>query len=177
MQSILQYRRIGLAVREQVERDHEKANHPVTSLPQILEVPEQAQRHASSSSGTSSSDDGPLQLNRIGSIATVRTQHSLRTALGHALHGIHARDRTTHEGKGEKVFVVNWEGENDPLNPRNWSVAYRAAITLSVSFIAFVVGAASSADTAVLPQAAADFGVSDVVEAMAIGKKTSLLCL
>lgn len=168
MQSIIQYRRIGLAVRKQVQRDHEKANNPIGSSPQIPEVPEKAQSRRSSTS----SDNDPLQLDRIGSVATVRTQHSLRTALGHALHGIHARDRMTHEGgKGGKVFVVGWEGENDPLNPRNWSTAYRASITLSVSFIAFVVSAASSADTAILPQAAAEFGVSDVVEAMAIGER------
>lgn len=158
---------MGLAVRKQVEKDHEKANHRPAYLPTVSEVPAQVRQDASLSSCTSSfEDESPVELDRI---ATARTQHSLRTALGHALSGIHARERTTHEGKGEKVFVVDWEGEGDPLNPRNWSVGYRACITLIVSWIGFVVGAASSADSAILPQAAAEFGVSEVVESMALG--------
>lgn len=89
--------------------------------------------------------------------------------LGHTLIGIHARGRTTHEGKGREVFVVNWDGDNDRMNPRNWSVSYRVIITLILACLGFVVGAASSADTTILPQAAAEFGVSEVVETMAIG--------
>ncbi|KUJ11239.1 MFS general substrate transporter [Mollisia scopiformis] len=170
MQSLLQYRRLGLAVQKQIQRDHEKTNYPSSHLPAVPEDQGQVLQDATNSSnGTDSEDDNPMDLGRIGSVITVRTQNSLRTTLGHALTGIHARERLTHEGKGGKVFVVGWEGESDPSNPRNWSVAYRACITLIVSSIGFVVGAASSADTAILPQAAAEFGVSDVVESMTIG--------
>lgn len=171
MLSVIQYKRTSLAVRKQVERDHEKAGPQLSAVPQVLGMPENAPRRGSASSGGSSlADHDPVLLDRIGTATTVRTQHSLRTALGHALQGIHARDRMTHEGKGELVFVVGWDGENDPMNPRNWNLGYRAAITLCVAFLAFVVGAASSTDTAILPQAAAEFGVGDVVESMAIGK-------
>jgi hypothetical protein len=100
-------------------------------------------------------------------MARTRTRFSARTALGHALNGIHARDRKTHEGKGSLVFVVNWDGERDPLNPRNISIPTRIWLTLIVSAIAFVMTAASSIDTAILPQASAEFGVSDVVESLA----------
>ena len=40
----------------------------------------------------------------------------------------------------------------------------RVRATVTVSEIAFVVTAASAIDTAVLPQAAAEFGVSDVLD-------------
>lgn len=108
-------------------------------------------------------------LNSHRSLKHIHTQHTIRTAIAHGLFGIHVRDRASHEGEDGKVFIVTWDDENDPLNPRNWSTAYRVFLTLMVAMIAFAVGAASSADTAVLPQAAKEFGVSDVVESLTIG--------
>ena len=72
-------------------------------------------------------------LDRSGMLAraeTARTQHSMGTMLGKALTGIHVRDRTTREG-GDKgrVFVVGYEGEDDSLNPHNWSFRTRWAAT------------------------------------------------
>lgn len=68
-----------------------------------------------------------------------------------------------------KTFLVGFEGPQDPLNPRNWSLAKRILCTLNVGLIALVVGTAASIDSAVIPQAAADFGVSEIVEALATG--------
>ena len=97
-------------------------------------------------------------------------QSSAQTAFAYDLVGIHLRPRTTIEGAGGQVLVVNWDGEDDPLNPRNWSVIYRIWITIIVAAISFVVGAASSADAAILPQAATDLAVSEVVESLTIGR-------
>ncbi|KAF2801608.1 major facilitator superfamily transporter [Mytilinidion resinicola] len=97
------------------------------------------------------------------------THHTEKTALGYSLAGISARDRTTREGKGGHVFVVGWDGEDDPMNPHNFSQLVRVGTTLMVAAIAFVVTASSSIDAAILPQAAAEFGVSEVVEALATG--------
>lgn len=171
MQSFLQYRKLRHAVRKQVQGDLEKSQFRPSHVNHPSEPPApNAHDESISSSTPSPTDDTIRELEQINTTITVRTQYSKRTALGHSLLGIHARERNTNEGKGEKVFVVNWEGEKDPINPRNWSVTYRVWITLVVASISFVVGAASSADTAVLPQAAADFGVSDVVESMTIGR-------
>ncbi|KAJ8096434.1 major facilitator superfamily transporter [Lipomyces tetrasporus] len=177
MQSFLQYRRIGLAVQKQLARDQEKATWaegpcrtaqpalastyeaPTTVLHPPISIPD-----AASENGTYEDN---AELDQTGSFVLTRTQYSARTALGHALTGIHARDRTTHEGKGSKFFVVSWEGECDPLNPRNYSKATRIGTTLLVSAIAFIVGAASSIDTTILPQASVEFGVSEVVESLA----------
>lgn len=68
-----------------------------------------------------------------------------------------------------KLFLVGFEGPQDPLKPRNWSVTKRVLCTLNVGVIALVVGTAASIDSAVIPQAAADFGVSEIVEALATG--------
>lgn len=109
---------------------------------------------------------------------SLRTTHDLEltsTGLGVALTGIQVRTRTTREGKGDpglsqKVFVVGYEGEDDPLNPHNWSIAKRMLCTFFIAAISFAVGVASSIDSSTTSKAAADFGVSDVVESLAVGK-------
>lgn len=124
---------------------------------------------SSISSLSTSQEIEPVAVDRVHTAATAHTQYSARAALGHSLTGIHARDRLTHEGKGEQVFVVGWEGDSDPLSPRNWSTPKRVGVTLQISAIAFAVCAASSIDAAVVPQAAAEFGISEVAETMATG--------
>lgn len=77
----------------------------------------------SSSSSTNSEEASDELSNAAQRVPTAATQYTARAALGHSLTGVHARDRRTHEGKGSKVFVVGWEGPDDPLNPRNWTVS------------------------------------------------------
>ena len=60
---------------------------------------------------------------------TVPTGKSMGTALGTTLTGIDVRDRSTKEGGDGKVFVVGYEGENDLMNPHNWSFVTRIAAT------------------------------------------------
>lgn len=68
---------------------------------------------------------------------------------------------------GEQYYQVDWESPSDPQNPKTWSTGHRLTTTLVLVAISFVVTASSSIDSAVAPQAAADFGVSDVVESLA----------
>lgn len=90
------------------------------------------------------------------------------TAVGTTLTGIDVRDRSTKEGGEGKVFVVEYEGEMDFQDPHNWSFATRLGATINIASIGWVVGFASSVDSGA-PQAAADFGVSDVTESLATG--------
>jgi MFS family permease len=123
------------------------------------------------------SSEGPEDMEREGGrtdmlrqVTTTSTQASRETRMGQALTGIVARDRTTREGGGKgKVFVVGYEGESDPLNPHNWSRVTRWCATFTVASIGFIVGFASSIDSAALPQASAEFGVSEVTESLATG--------
>ncbi|KIM99898.1 hypothetical protein OIDMADRAFT_126316 [Oidiodendron maius Zn] len=178
MQSFLQYRKYRLAIEQQLRRDQEKAITWLDNASQPSHTECSSTHEASdaiqfplTSVPSATSEDGVCNENlgqdQTDNLAKTGTRYTARTALGHALAGIHARDRTTHEGKGSKVFVVNWDGEHDPLNPRNYSKTSRIWMTLLVSGIAFVVTVASSIDTAILPQASAKFGVSDVVESLA----------
>lgn len=145
MQSLRQSRHLLSAVRAQVERDQDRARlrtldaedseRPAATSegqadPEKTAKDADSQRRqsaesiprppssSSSNSGTSEQDSNAAQR-----VATAATQYTARAALGHSLTGVHARDRRTHEGKGEQVFVVGWEGPDDPLNPRNWPVS------------------------------------------------------
>ncbi|KAJ5535753.1 hypothetical protein N7513_008939 [Penicillium frequentans] len=182
MQSYLQYRRIGQAVAKQLERDHEKLptlgnlghsdEYPSTYSPDLLSTEKPARPAAPQNPydtpGETDSDE-QIQPHDLHAVSSVRTRHSARTALGYALGGIHARDRATHEGGDGKVFVVGWDGENDPLNPCNYSTQSRVITTLMVAAVAFVVTVASSIDSAILLQASEEFGVSEVTESLATG--------
>lgn len=154
MQSVIAYRRFGKTVRDQYDRDKEKAaalgqntsassstsSAASASSPQLLEGNtdasdlEKAQPAYGIGSEQLNTDEAgsnpltqhaPPPLKEDGSLGrtdTTNTLHSMGTNLGTALTGIHVRDRTTREGGGKgRVFVVGYEGENDNMNPHNWS--------------------------------------------------------
>jgi len=165
MQSILAYRRFGRRVKDQYERDKEKAaalGHQVhqtstssstSSSVTAASTPlsndntdtrdaEKAAKPYDAASGLLITDgtasnplaqSAPSSLERPGTLNradTVKTQHSIGINLGTALTGINVRDRTTREGGGKgRVFVVGYEGENDSMDPHNWSFTTRWAAT------------------------------------------------
>ena len=125
-------------------------------------------------------------LARSNSLSTVGTTQSFGTRMGHAMTGIEVREltkemtkrRTRASGRTnanekaperEKVFVVGYDSETDPLNPHNWSYATRIMATILIAWIGFIVGFASSVDSAALTQAASEFRVSEVAESLATG--------
>lgn len=184
MQSLLQYRRAGAAAQAQIERDLEKVRvtdrkkfqHDNAKTPPDGHVTGDVERASSDKDPSLRSEpdredieNSPAPVQRSRTIETVQTHQSEGVALGQVLTGIHVRHRHAHEGHGGRVFVVDWEGPSDPLDPHNWSVGRRIGVTLQISMIALFVGAASGIDATVLPQAAEDFGVSQVAESLATG--------
>ncbi|KAF4978617.1 hypothetical protein FZEAL_5020 [Fusarium zealandicum] len=194
MQSLLQYRRAGAAAQAQIDRDVQRARANV--FPEVghgIEAPAASRNghpHGRVDSldleknGTSTPDlpeDNDVEsageeieeihvpIHRNRTAETIRQCCSAGMALGQVLTGIQVRDHESPEGHGSKVFVVEWEGPDDPLNPKNWSVGRRIGVTLQISMIALFVGAASGIDATVLPQAAASLGVSEVAESLATG--------
>ncbi|CAG7558212.1 unnamed protein product [Fusarium equiseti] len=183
MQSLLQYRRAGAAAQAQIDRDVDKARqHMAPSEPnRDVEAggpnsPEEKEqqnvrrllsRISEGQSVDEDAQDEPMQ--RSVTAATIRQYMSGGAALGQVLTGIQVRPHNNAEGKEGKVFVVNWEGPDDPLDPHNWSVGRRIGVTLQISVIALFVGAASGIDATVLPQASKSLGVSEVAESLATG--------
>ena len=114
-------------------------------------------------------EDDDFEMNQQRrTLSRTTTQHSIGTALGTVLTGINIRKRSTKEGGEGNVFVVGYE-DNDPLDPHNWSFMVRIPCTFLIASIGCVVGIASAIDSSALQKAAADFGVSEVVESMATG--------
>ncbi|KAL4908690.1 hypothetical protein BDW74DRAFT_188591 [Aspergillus multicolor] len=68
---------------------------------------------------------------------------------------------------GVEYFQVDWASAEDPFWPQKWSTPRRVGATLSVCLIALVTTMASSIDSAVISEAAAEFGVSEVTESLA----------
>lgn len=186
MQSILAYHRLGHAVRKQTQQDEEKHidSPPGNSSPSIdidgagiVEAQEHKQNEelnptrsieAESLSPSSPHDEAdPNFLHETVTATRSATRQAEASKFGHALDGVEARYRNTHEGKDGRVFVVGWNGPNDPFNPHNFGALNKARIIVTVGFVGFVVTMASSIDSAVLPQAADEFGVSEVVESLA----------
>ena len=62
------------------------------------------------------------------------------------------------------VLVVDWDGPDDPMNPRNWPFPQRLRAMMVVCLIGGLVAVASSLDSAVVPQAARDLGVNEETE-------------
>jgi MFS family permease len=90
-----------------------------------------------------------------------------------ALSKIDFRTRTAGEAQlGRelgKVFVVGYEGDDDPMKPQNWRFGTRILATVNIGVSALVAGLASAIDSTAVPQASAAFGVSEVTESLATG--------
>jgi hypothetical protein len=81
------------------------------------------------------------------SAAMTRTHQSNDVTFGKTMTDVNVRDCNTYDGeKGGLVFVVGYQGENDPITPHNWEVGIRVLSTVIIASIGFVVGVASSID-------------------------------
>jgi multidrug resistance protein len=157
--------------------DPEKAKVPKPELPPA----------SLSANGVESNGPTNEGLERALTLTTIKSTRSFRTRIGDELVGIEVRQlskeltkmrtrksgrkpRTTENGEErETVFVVGYDCEQDSMNPRTWSSLVRISSTLLIASIGFIVGFASSVDSAALAPAAAEFGVSKVTESLATG--------
>ena len=93
-----------------ISSDQEKADSPPSQRPDLDEGVD-----VENASDVEKFDD----LNRV---PTTKSQKSSGNQLVSTLTGIEVRRRTTREGPGgDKVFIVGFQGDDDPLNPHNWS--------------------------------------------------------
>lgn len=117
-------------------------------------------------------DDARSERTRSSSRASrARSIRTLGTRLSVSLTGINVRDRSTKEGgdRDKQVFVVGFEGDDDLMNPHNWSYVKRMKTTCLVAAVGITVGIASSIDAEALMPAAREFHVAEVAESLATG--------
>ncbi|KDQ23017.1 hypothetical protein PLEOSDRAFT_1094703 [Pleurotus ostreatus PC15] len=71
--------------------------------------------------------------------------------------------------KDKEVLIVDWDGPNDPLNPKNWSYKKKWAATIVVSSFTFISPVSSSMIAPAAGAVSRDFGIhSSAVEALTI---------
>ncbi|KAK9234238.1 major facilitator superfamily domain-containing protein [Lipomyces kononenkoae] len=150
MQSYIQYRKIGRVLRQQFDTDHEKT------------IPLTDESRTVSSAGL---PEAAIETEK----AAASSQVMGNRVTSYAFNAVQVREKTMLDGQMQQVFIVDWDGERDPANPFNFSTIRRVTATLIVAAVAFVVGMASSIDSAVLSQASADLEVSEVAETLATG--------
>lgn len=158
MQSYLQYRRLGKSVRSQLDNASPVKETPTAARDSDTDTPtnpDEISQHVPRS------NQSPL--------ARTASWGSSRTALAYSIAGIDVQKQSESPDQPAHLFIVGWNGPNDPQNPRNYSVASRLTATLLVSALGWIVGAASSINSGVLPQNTEAFHVSDVVGSLVTG--------
>lgn len=88
--------------------------------------------------------------------------------------GVQIRKAGRDDGQKELVFIVGWDGDNDPMRPQNWSLARRWIATIMLCLISIIVSAASSIDAAVTPQSSEAFHVGEAAGSLTTG--LSVVC-
>ncbi|CAG7918365.1 unnamed protein product [Penicillium olsonii] len=157
MQSYLQYRQLGHVVHKQLENAPE---HDATGAVNV-NAPVGATSVLSNQGHRADQTTNPLSQKA--------SPGSEKSPLAQSLPGIEIQKQLDASSPNSHIFVVGWEGENDPLNPYNFSYARRMVATLLVTALAFIVGAASAIESGVLPQITEAYGVSEVVGSLVTG--------
>ncbi|CAI6093591.1 unnamed protein product [Clonostachys chloroleuca] len=161
MQSYLQNKRLGGLVESYLQQAQEEVDQRQVAAG--LEKGEQARSDAKVPAAVIQApidnDEG-----RPGQKA-----YPVQSSLVGELRGVVEQTRSLADGSTEQILLVDWEGPDDPICARNWSISKRALATAQISLIGFAVGATSGIDATVIPQAAKEFGVSQIVESVAIG--------
>ncbi|KAK7949374.1 Major facilitator superfamily domain- general substrate transporter [Apiospora aurea] len=139
MQSFRQYRRIRAAV------EHDLAQSKRPSAAAI----DSASFGANSPTPTSSSHDSETS-------ASVPPQLPGVTSTRPA------------EDDGAVTNIVGWK-DDDPLNPQNWSLAKKWAVTLAVCLLTLAITLVSSIDAPVAPEFNAHYGVGAVAGSLTTG--------
>ncbi|KAK3725100.1 GTPase-activating protein [Vermiconidia calcicola] len=70
--------------------------------------------------------------------------------------------------KGKDVHLVSWYGENDPENPRNWSLFKRVFVTFEICLLTISVYIGSAIYSAGTDSVVATFGVSRVAATLGL---------
>ncbi|KAL1961237.1 hypothetical protein VTO42DRAFT_3183 [Malbranchea cinnamomea] len=71
-------------------------------------------------------------------------------------------------GTSDPNFEVDWDGEDDPNNPHNWSLAYKGMAIAFLSWNTLVVVLYSTSYTAGIQEMAKEFGASEIVTTLGL---------
>ncbi|KZO96212.1 MFS general substrate transporter [Calocera viscosa TUFC12733] len=107
---------------------------------------------------------------------------STRSRGGHSLHQLEERqpgdieevvapgedDPAVIEREKQDPYLVEWDGVDDPGNPKNWSRWFRWWMTGLVAMLTLNASFSSSAPSGIIPELIEDFGMSEEVATLTI---------
>ena len=172
MQSFFQYRRLHSQLRERI-KVHGVQDAPgdprIQPTSSILEDPDNSilERQIESGGDITPSDSKqcmpdihlPSLILHDGQRVTIPgVRHHVRSA---------AEEGQQEREKGLDIFLVGFDGDQDQLNPKNWTHGRKWIALGIVGTTGFVVGWASSIDSTAMTQGQEAFGVSRVTESLA----------
>ncbi|OJI88169.1 hypothetical protein ASPTUDRAFT_135621 [Aspergillus tubingensis CBS 134.48] len=168
MQSLLQYRRLRRHLHESIKIHGPAAAGDPGSQPSgdILEDFEDAQfdrQLITNYSRTTAPTSSYSPVSPQGVPGVVLQNGQRVTVPGVSVHS--ATDIGHTDGKA--IFIVGFDGPDDPFNPKNWPVRQKWTTLGIVGTIGFLVGWASSIDSGVIKQGEEAFRVSEVTESLA----------
>jgi hypothetical protein len=73
----------------------------------------------------------------------------------------HEENRTAAASPSDDVFLVDWDGPDDPANPKNWAFRRKWAATIIVSSFTFVSPLSSSMIAPASPRMGDELGIHD----------------
>ena len=162
MQSILQISRLHQQAAHTLRCAEDKRSSPILEheTPSEDDRREEVKGDTVEAGAARTSDDAfPIQAEK---------------SIANFIPGVEVRQRTAAESISNNdgdglVFVVRWEGPDDPMNPQKWPIPRRAVATMLVSLLAFAISAASSADAPVTSQSSTAYHVSEVPGSLTTG--------
>ncbi|KAG2072909.1 MFS polyamine transporter [Suillus decipiens] len=138
--------------------------------------------HSVSSALTLQGDHAPSSVHQSVTDGRHGILHSVSSTLtlqgDRALNSVHQILEQCHSQKphdsellaatnGRDILIVDWDGPNDPQNPKNWSYKRKWAATLIISAFSFISPVSSSMVAPAINQVASAFGINnDVVLAL-----------
>ncbi|KAK5790449.1 hypothetical protein VI817_007736 [Penicillium citrinum] len=161
MQSYLQYRRLGNTVRAQLQTIPNRQNFSKGNTT-LIPTRDQSSTTSNSESPTENINQDPSDTTDNGNLQEkpFNTEDSSQVTLAQSLAGVDIQKRLNSTNQPAHLFIVGWQDENDPQNPRNYPFSSRLIATLLVSALAWIVGAASSINSGVLPQTTETFHIT-----------------
>lgn len=131
MQSFIQHRKIRQSV--QTRSLTKETLHPeqqATSLPQRIRQSDGKDRDADTTNIPSAADP---------QLSPAFAEHQQHASMS-TFHSSTRYDVEKQKGRSEPLYVlVGFDGEDDPMDPMNWSLSYKWLVTGVVSITSFIV--------------------------------------
>lgn len=181
MQSYLQYRRIRQQLEAQINPDEDKptkepeleqpgqeaaGERPRSSLSGTLEMSQHLVRLDMENPGEIERADFEVEIGE-GDIATIHTREAMGNQVNLRVTGVPRDD-------GDKILVVSFEGNDDPMDPHNWPYRQKLIYTVIISLAGAAVEFGTVVDSHAFRELSIGYGHHRQVRFLIVGTETAV---